>query len=434
MKKMKESVLTEGRFMWDHANELFPICRSITGEGLRQTLEHLKNVIPEIEIKGVPSGQKIFDWTIPDEWSPKSAYIIGPDGEKIADFQENNLHLVSYSEAVQKRMSLSDLQSHLHSIPEKPDLIPYRTSYYNRDWGFCLPHNIRKQLKDGTYEIYIDSEIKPGVLNYGELLIPGQTEKEIMFSTYPCHPSLANDNLSGVVTALALALNLRNRNDLHHTFRFLWTPETIGSLAWLHSNIDKAKELIQAGFVLTCLGDDGSLSYIPSRNGNTLADRVIVKMLNDKNLSFEPYSFHRRGSDERQYCHPNVDLPFASLMRSIYGEYEEYHTSGDDMDLLSPAALQESFDLHLQMIEMLEKNRVYKPTTIGEPQLGKRNLYANLSDSTLDEDEMVRFKILGYADGQLDLLSLSEIVEEPFDVVSSQVQILVEAQVLELAR
>lgn len=416
--------------MWDHANELFPICRSITGEGLRQTLQHLKKVIPEIEIKGVPSGQKIFDWTIPDEWNPKSAYIIGPDGEKIADFQENNLHLVSYSEAVQKRMSLSDLQSHLHSIPEKPDLIPYRTSYYNRDWGFCLPHNIRKQLKDGTYEIYIDSEIKPGVLNYGELLIPGQTEKEIMFSTYPCHPSLANDSLSGVVTGLALAVNLMNRNDLYHSFRFLWTPETIGSLAWLHSNIEKAKKLIQAGFVLTCLGDNGPLSYMPSRMGKTLADRVITKMLNDNNLSFDSYSFNQRGSDERQYCHPNVDLPFASLMRSLYGEYEEYHTSGDNMELLSPAALQESFDLHLQMIEMLEKNRVYKPTTIGEPQLGKRNLYANLSDSTLDEDEMVRFKILGYADGQLDLLSLSEIVEEPFDVVSSQVQILIEAGTL----
>jgi aminopeptidase-like protein len=190
-----------------------------------------------------------------------------------------------------------------------------------------------------------------------------------MFSTYPCHPSLANDNLSGVVTALAVTLNLSNRNDLHHSFRFLWTPETIGSLAWLHSNIDRAKGLIQAGFVLTCLGDDGPLSYIPSRNGNNLADRVITTMLNDKNLSFESYSFHRRGSDERQYCHPNVDLPFASLMRSLYGEYEQYHTSGDDMDLLSPSALQESFDLHLQMIEMLEKTG-----STSLRQSGNRNL------------------------------------------------------------
>jgi aminopeptidase-like protein len=420
--------------MWDHANQLFPICRSITGDGLRQTLGHLKKVIPKIEIKGIPSGQKIFDWTIPDEWNPKNAYMIGPDGEKIANFHENNLHLVSYSVPMHKRMSLSDLQSHLHSIVEKPDLIPYRTSYYKRDWGFCLPHRTRQNLKDGIYEIYIDSEIKPGVLNYGELLIPGQTEKEIMFSTYPCHPSLANDSLSGVVIALALAKNLMNRNDLYHSFRFLWTPETIGSLAWLDSNIGRAKEVIQAGFVLTCLGDDGPLSYMPSRKGKTLADRVITKMLYDNNLAFDSYSFNQRGSDERQFCHPNVDLPFASLMRSIYGEYEEYHTSGDDMGLLSPAALQESFNLYFRIIEMLEKNRVYKPMTIGEPQLGKRNLYANLSDSTLDEDEMVRFKILGYADGELDLISLSEIVDEPFDVVSSQVQILVDAQVLELVK
>jgi aminopeptidase-like protein len=422
----------EGRFMWDQAEELFPICRSITGEGLRHTLSHLQNIIPEIEIKEVPSGQQIFDWTIPNEWNVRDAFILTPNGEKIANFRENNLHLVSYSEPIQKKLSLDELQPHLHSIPDKPDLVPYRTSYYRRDWGFCMPHNLRQKLQQGTYEVFIDTKLEPGFLNYAELYISGQSKEEIMFSTYCCHPSLANDNLSGVVLALALAMGLQEREKLRHSYRFLWTPETIGALAWLHDNLDHAKESVKAGFVLTCVGDEGPFSYMPSRTGKTLADRLICAVLLANELPYCAYSFHQRGSDERQFCHPNIDLPFASLMRSKYDEFDEYHTSADNMDFLSKNALQETYDLHMQMIELLEENRVYTPTTVGEPQLGKRNLYSSLSKSVLDGDETIRYKILGYADGKLDLLSLTEIVKAPPPVIIEQIQKLVDAKVLEL--
>ena len=421
----------EGKDMLQWATELFPICRSITGKGLRRTLEYLKKILPELEIHEVPAGTEVFDWTIPNEWNVEKAYLEAPDGKRLIDFKENNLHLVSYSEPVDERMSLEELQPHLHSIPEQPDLIPYRTSYYQRNWGFCLPHSLRASLEPGEYRVFIDSELNQnGSLSYAELYLQGETSEEIMFSTYPCHPSLANDNLSGVVLAAALAKHLRNGKPLRYSYRFLWTPETIGALAWLSRNLDAAKANLAAGFILTCVGDDGPHSHLPSRTGSTLADHAILATLKGRGLPIRTYPFHERGSDERQYCHPAVDLPFASLMRSKYNEYPEYHTSADNINLLSSQALQESFDLHLEIIELLEHNHIYEPTTIGEPQLGKRNLYANLSSSALDEQETLRYKILGHADGKLDLISLVEIVEAPPTSVIEQIQLLEQAGVI----
>ena len=370
--------------MYGLAAELFPVCRSLTGNGVRATLARLRQEIPAIRVLEVPTGTKCFDWVVPNEWNIDDAFLLDPDGNKVVDFKKNNLHVVGYSTPIDQEIDLEDLQSRLFSLPQMPDAIPYVTSYYKPFWGFCLTENERRKLKPGRYRAKITSSLAPGHLTYGELLIPGKSAQEILLSTYVCHPSMANNELSGPVVALALAKWLLQKTERHFSYRILFLPETIGSIVYLSRNLEVMKDKTYAGYQLTCVGDDRSYSYLSSRTGETVADRAALHVLKHRAPDFKRYTFLQRGSDERQYCSPGVDLPVASVMRTKYSEYPEYHTSLDDLKLVSPQGLAGAIGVYREIIELLEWNRNFKVTCLGEPQLGKRGLYPNIS--TLDAD------------------------------------------------
>lgn len=405
----------EGRAMHDFARRLFPICRSLTGPGVRETLARIKDHLPEMILHEVPSGTQAFDWTVPDEWTIRSARLIGPDGETIVDFADHNLHVVGYSEPVDRALPLAELQQHLHSLADQPDAIPYVTSYYARRWGFCLTHRQREALKPGIYRAVIDSTLAPGSLTYGEVILPGETDRELFLSTYICHPSMANNELSGPMVATWLGKWLRETRR-RHTVRMVFIPETIGSITYLSRNLDAMKSRIVAGFNITCVGDERAYSYLPSRAGGTLADRAALAALAELAPDFVRYSFLDRGSDERQYCAPGVDLPVCSVMRTRYGDYPEYHTSLDDLSLVTPAGLQGTYDVLKRAIELIEANRTYRVGVLCEPQLGKRGLYSTLSTKSQAADTRALKNFLAYADGSRDLLSLAETIgESPAD-------------------
>ena len=374
-----------GEAIYQFCIELYPICRSITGKGLRDTLGMIKEHLPGVKIVEVPTGTKAFDWVVPKEWNITDAYIIGPDGEKVVDFKETNLHVVGYSIPVNKTVSLDELQQHLYSLPEQPEAIPYVTSYYEERWGFCLTDNCRKKLKPGQYHVFIDSSLTDGSLTYGELILPGKTEKEIFFSTYICHPSLANNELSGPAVLTFLAKWLTSLENRRYTYRIIFIPETIGSIVYLSNNLQAMKENVVAGFNVTCVGDNRAYSYLPSRRGNTLADRVTLHVLKNLHPDFVQYSYLDRGSDERQYCSPGVDLPVVSVMRTKYGCYPEYHTSLDNLDLISPEGLSGGYSVLKKCIECLERNEKLAVTVLCEPQLGKRGLYPNLGTKKIEK-------------------------------------------------
>ena len=399
-----------GNKMYELLKELFPINRSLSGEGVRETLKILKRENPELTIHSIKSGSQVFDWEVPNEWNCFKAYIITPDGKKICDYNQNNLHLVQYSIPFEGELELEELQKHLYSLPNLPDAIPYVTSYYKKRWGFCISENERKKLKKGKYKVVIKSELKKGVINYADIVIPGKSKKEIMFSTYICHPSMANNELSGPVLATFLAKYIKSL-DNYYTYRFIFAPETIGSLIYLSKHLNYLKENVIAGFILTCVGDERTYSYMPSRYGNTLADKVALNLLEDiKN--YKKYSFLQRGSDERQYCSPGVDLPICSVMRSKYAEYPEYHTSLDNLDLVTPKGLNDSFEFYKKVIDVLENNFYYKVTVLGEPQLGKRGLYPDAC--TPDTNYNLAFlyrNFLAYADGKNDLIDIANILQ-----------------------
>lgn len=424
--------IQQGQDMHAWASDLFPIMRSLSGPGVRQTLEYLRRLLPGMEIHSVASGTPCFDWTVPDEWTFRAAWIEDEAGNRVIDAAEHNLHVVNYSEPVDRWLDLDELQPHLYSQPETPDWIPYVTSYYRRHWGFCLTHNQRQALKPGRYRVVIDAELKPGCINYGELILPGREQDEILISTYVCHPSMANNELSGPVLATALGRWLMER-DRRFTYRLLFLVETMGAVAYLSRHWQHMKAHTRAGFVLSCVGDERGYSFLPSRRGDTLADRAARRALRDvAGEDWKTYSFLQRGSDERQYCSPLIDLPVALMMRSKFGEYPEYHTSGDDLSVITPKGLGESFGLYTHALDLLEKNRKLRTTIPGEPQLGKRGLYPTIStrDSYLQAQTMV--DVLAYADGSLDIIALADTIGQKASTVLSICDTLLQHGLLEV--
>jgi aminopeptidase-like protein len=399
------------------ATRLWPLNRSITGDGVRETLAILQEHLPALTINEVPSGTGVFDWQVPDEWTIRSAVLTGPNGEVVADFAQNNLHVVGYSVPVDGEFTLDEIQPHLHSIVDQPTAIPYVTSYYNRTWGFCLADDVRRQLPPGTYRAHIDSDIAPGSLTYGELIIPGDSTDEVFISTYICHPSMANNELSGPVVTTALALHLMSLPNRHYTYRIAFVPETIGAITYAALHLSDLQRNVVAAFNLSCIGDDRAYTYLASRLGNLRIDRIAKRVLRDRPNVVE-YSYLARGSDERHYGAPGVDLPIISLMRSRYADYPEYHTSLDDLvNVVTPTGLQGGFDIVRECLDVLENEPVLVATQLGEPQLGRRGLYHQIMGKTVANEIMLRTDILAYADGQHGISDMVELFNVPADTL-----------------
>jgi aminopeptidase-like protein len=387
------------------AGELFPICRSITGDGVRETLEAVARRIP-LELHEVPSGTPVLDWTVPDEWNIRDAYI-ALGGRRVVDFRESNLHVMSYSEPVRAVMPLSELRSHLHIHAERPDWIPYRTSYYSRAWGFCLAQRQLDGLVDGDYEVVIDSSLEPGSLTYGECYLPGESEDEVLLTTHVCHPSLANDNLSGIVALTELGRLLQSA-PRSLSYRLLFIPGTIGSITWLARNEARLSKIV-AGLVLACVGDPAPLTYKRSRRGDTLIDRAAAYMLGRVDERSSLVDFVPWGWDERQFNSPGFDLPVGALSRSREGEFEEYHSSADDLDLIRPESLERTVKAVIEILGVVENDRRYvNVLPKGEPQLGKRGLYPQVGGGAAQEEQSALLWVLNQSDGRHSLLDIAE--------------------------
>ncbi|MBV8216079.1 MAG: DUF4910 domain-containing protein [Verrucomicrobia bacterium] len=420
----------EGEIAYALVERLYPICRSITGNGVRRSLRVLREIIP-LAMREVISNTPVFDWTVPDEWNIRDAYIMNEAGERVVDFRKSNLHVLNYSVPVNRMMSLAELRPHLFTIPEAPRWIPYRTSYYQKDWGFCLAQQQLDRLKDGEYHVYIDSTLHPGHLTYGEFRIQGQTDDEVLISCHSCHPSLCNDNLSGMVIAARMALLLQGTSP-RYSYRFVWVPGTIGSITWLALN-EAILPQIKHGLVLSCLGDPGKFTYKRSRRGDAEIDRTVEHVLAHSGNEFNILDFAPYGYDERQYCSPGINLPVGCFMRTPNGCYPEYHTSADDLSLVTPTALGESLVQLLRVIRVLEENRPYlnlNPTC--EPQLGRRGLYRQMGGAK-DRAmlEMAMLWVLNFSDGEHDLLDIAVRSGIPFEQISQATQSLREAGLLD---
>ncbi len=403
-----------GKEIHQFAQELFHINRSLTGEGVRETLHKISEHLPNINIKSVPSGEKVFDWTVPKEWKVKEAYIVTPKGEKICDFSQNNLHLVGYSEPFEGNISFEELKSHLHTLKDQPNAIPYVTSYYKKRWGFCISQKKFNTLKDGTYKVLVDTDLFDGELNYGEVLIKGKSKKEIFLSTYICHPSMANDNLSGLTVLTFLAKWLIEIGNLDYSYRIVFVPETIGSITYLSHNYKDLKKKIVAGFNITCVGDDRSYSFLPSRNGKTISDMLAKHVLKWIDPNTLEYSWLDRGSDERQYCAPGIDLPIATIMKTKYGKFPEYHTSLDNLEsVVTPKGLDKGYWAIRKTLEAIEKNKYYKSTVLCEPQMGSRGLYPTLSKKRENGEVRLMMNFISHCDGQTSLLEIADYLNLP---------------------
>ena len=397
-----------GQEILDFAKVIFPINRSLTGEGVRETFRHIKEHLPGLTVHAVPSGTEAFDWVVPNEWEITEAYIEDSSGKRLVDFANNNLHVVGYSTAVDVSLSLDELQEHLHSLPDKPEAIPYVTSYYSDRWGFCLTHLQRMALVPDTYRAVIRSRKFQGVMNYAEVIIPGESSKEVFLSTYICHPSMANNEVSGpsVLTFVAKWLQSAPR---HFTYRLVFLPETIGAIYYLSQHLEHLRQHVHVGFNISCVGDDRNYSFVSSRKGQTLADRIASHILPILSPSFVRHSFLERASDERQYGSPLVDLPLVSLSRTKYGCYDEYHTSLDNFDVVTSTGLEGGFNMITSCIQTAESNRTYIARFPCEPQLGKRGLYPTLGGGKVSASVDVLLNVLSYCDGETDLLTLAEI-------------------------
>ena len=400
-------VQKQGNAMHALMTRLYPICRSITGDGIRETLAELRNQIP-FAVEEVPSGTQVFDWTVPKEWNIRDAYIRNAQGEKVVDFKKHTLHVLNYSVPVRAKMSLAELQPHLYSLPEQPEVIPYRTSYYTERWGFCLPHRLREQLPEGEYEVVVDSTLEEGALTYGELFLRGEEEDEVLISTHACHPSLCNDNLSGLVLSTMLAKFLSGVRR-RYSYRFLFIPGAIGSITWLARNEATAFR-VKHGLVVACVGDSGPMTYKKSRRGNAEIDRAVLHVLEASGTPYRVKDFSPYGYDERQYSSPGFNLAVGSLTRTPHGEFPEYHTSADNLEFVRPEFLGDSLLRYLEVVRLLEGNRKYVNTNPkGEPQLGKRGLYSSLGGNVHAKQlEMAFLWILNLSDGNHSLLDIAE--------------------------
>ena len=419
--------------MLDFIAELYPICRSITGEGVRETLRMIQKRIP-LEMHEVPSGTKVFDWTVPLEWNVSDAYIKNEAGVRVVDFKANNLHVMSYSSPLKKRMTLEELNPHLFSLPDHPEWIPYRTSYYQENWGFCLSHKNRELLKNGEYEVVIDSTLLPGSLTYGESYLPGENADEVLVSCHVCHPSLCNDNLSGIAVAVLLAQAMATRQR-RYSYRFLFIPGTIGSITWLARN-EAIVSRIKHGLVLTGVGDAGKVTYKRSRQGHAEIDRVMSQVLKDSGDPHAIIDFFPYGYDERQYCSPGFDLAVGCFMRTPHGEYPEYHSSADNLDFVKADSLARSFSRCLEAFELLEHNRSYlNQNPKCEPQLGRRGLYrAVAGQQEKQSNELALLWVLNASDGRHTLLDIAERADLPFRRIQAAAEALVEVGLLKECR
>ena len=412
------SAESTGQVAYELMERLFPFCRSLTGGGVRATFDVLEELIPVVRTE-IPSGTQIFDWIVPDEWNIRDAYIAAPDGTRVVDFQRCSLHVVSYSEPVRAKLSLDELRAHLFTLPDQPDVIPYRTSYYNRTWGFCLSHRQLLSLEPGEYEVVIDSSLEPGHLTYGEVRIDGEDPDagEVLISTYVCHPSLANDNLSGIAVTALLAKELASLQ-LRHTYRCLFAPGTIGPLSWLHENRDELSR-IRHGLALSCIGDAGNLTYKRSRRENADVDLAMEIVLRDTGAPHRILPWDPWGGDERQFCSPGFNLPVGTLMRTPHGEFDGYHTSADSLDRIEPESLTGAVDACLELVDVLESNRrCVNLSPCGEPQLGRRGLYRSAGGAVATPaDEMALLWVLNLSDGNNSLLDIANRSAIPYATV-----------------
>ena len=407
-----------GRQMHALAAVLYPLCRSITGDGFRETLRRLQPQLP-LAVREVASGTPVFDWTVPREWNIRDAWVKNSRGERVIDFQKHNLHVVNYSAPVKQTMTLAELKPFLFSLPDQPDLIPYRTTYYQETWGFCLPHRQLLALKEDNYEVCIDATLAPGHLTYGEYFLPGRTTDEVLISCHCCHPSLADDNLSGIALAVQLAQRLAQQ-PRRYSYRFLFIPGTIGAITWLALNQEATKS-IKHGLVLTCVGDPGKSNYKKSRRGDAEIDRAVLHVLKHSGQPYGVIDFFPYGYDERQYCSPGFDLPVGCFMRSQHGQFPEYHTSADNLDFIRPEALGDSFAKATAVLDVLEGNKTFLNLSPHcEPQLGKRGLYG-----VAGTDVMAMLWVLNFSDGQHSLLDIAERANLPFGLIARSAQALV---------
>lgn len=430
--------MNEGVAAYKLAKKLFPIYRSITGDGVRESLRLIDEYIGKgtLSIHEVRSGEKAFDWKVPREWNINDAYIEDEQGNRFAEFKENNLHVVGYSTPLDRWMDLNELTKHIYTQKDQPDAIPYVTSYYSERFGFCMSEEEKRMLHPGKYHAVIDSVFTEGALTYADIIIPGETDEEILFSTYTCHPSMANDNCSGMVLSASLAKYIKSLEKRRYTYRFVFAPETIGAIVYLSqkNRLEYMKKHTKGGFTFSCVGDSGGYSVINSKHADSLCDRAISNILSLANVEiknvYRQYSFLQRGSDERQYSSPGVGIPVVGFCRTKYWEFPEYHTSLDTMDYISTDGLQGSFDIMKQVVDLIEFNRKYKMAIPCEPQLGKRGLYPNVSQKGIYDEVQAMMDFIAYADGETDFIQISNDIKQPATVLIPIVNKLIDEELV----